>query len=66
MIKFIKKYIETFKISDIIELLKEVLYTLNELCLGLISLASNIIMIIIYPLIILGETLDKMDGDENR
>lgn len=64
MLKFIRSYIETFKFSDIVGLLTEVLYTLNELGLGLISLASNIIMVIIYPLIIIGEALDRMEDNE--
>ena len=64
MLKFIRSYIETFKFSDIVGLLTEVLYTLNELGLGLISLASNIIMVIIYPLIIIGEALDRMEDDK--
>ena len=64
MIRFIRSYIETFKFSDVIGLLTEVLYTLNELGLGLIALASNIIMIIIYPLIIIGEALDRMEDNE--
>lgn len=64
MIRFIRSYIETFKFSDVVRLLAEVLYTLNELGLGLIALASNIIMVIIYPLIIIGEALDRMEDNE--
>lgn len=64
MLKFIRNYIKIFKFSDVVKLLAEVLYTLNELGLGLIALASNIIMVIIYPLIIIGEALDRMEDNE--
>lgn len=60
--KFIKSYIKRFSFLELVELLIEVFNIISELAMGLISLISAILIVILYPFIIIGEVLDRMDN----
>lgn len=59
--KFIKSYIKRFSFLELVELLIEVFNIISELAMGLISLISAMLIVILYPFIIIGEVLDRMD-----
>ena len=61
--KFIKKYIKNFHFEIIINLIKDIIKIIHNIYLDLLDLLSNIIMIFIYPLLVLGECLE--DKEEN-
>lgn len=58
--KFIKSYIKRFSFLELVELLIEVFNIISELAMGLISLISAMLIVILYPFIIIGEVLDRM------
>ena len=60
--KFIKSYIKRFSFLELVKLLEEVFNIISELAMGLISLISAILIVILYPFIIIGEVLDRMDN----
>lgn len=60
--KFIKSYIKRFSFLELVKLLIEVFNIISELVMGLISLISAMLIVILYPFIIIGEVLDKMDN----
>lgn len=60
--KFIKGYIKRFSFLELVELLIEVFNIISELAMGLISLISAMLIVILYPFIIIGEVLDRMDN----
>lgn len=60
--KFIKSYIKRFSFLELVELLEEVFNIISELAMGLISLISAMLIVILYPFIIIGEVLDRMDN----
>ena len=60
--KFIKSYIKRFSFLELVELLIEVFNIISELAMGLISLISAMLIVILYPFIIIGEVLDRMDN----
>ena len=60
--KFIKSYIKRFSFLELVELLIEVFNIISELAIGLISLISAMLIVILYPFIIIGEVLDIMDN----
>lgn len=60
--KFIKSYIKRFSFLELVKLLMEVFNIINELAMGLISLISAMLIVILYPFIIIGEVLDRMDN----
>lgn len=60
--KFIKSYIKRFSFLELVELLIEVFNIISELAIGLISLISAMLIVILYPFIIIGEVLDRMDN----
>ncbi len=60
--KFIKSYIKRFSFLELVELLIEVFNIISELAMGLISLISAMLIVILYPFIIIGEVLDIMDN----
>lgn len=60
--KFIKSYIKRFSFLELVELLEEVFNIISELAIGLISLISAMLIVILYPFIIIGEVLDIMDN----
>lgn len=60
--KFIKSYIKRFSFLELVKLLIEVFNIISELAMGLISLISAILIVILYPFIIIGEVLDRMDN----
>ena len=60
--KFIKSYIKRFSFLELVELLMEVFNIISELAMGLISLISAMLIVILYPFIIIGEVLDRMDN----
>ena len=60
--KFIKSYIKRFSFLELVKLLIEVFNILSELAMGLISLISAMLIVILYPFIIIGEVLDRMDN----
>ena len=60
--KFIKSYIKRFSFLELVKLLIEVFNIIRELAMGLISLISAILIVILYPFIIIGEVLDRMDN----
>lgn len=60
--KFIKSYIKRFSFLELVELLIEVFNIINELAMGIISLISAMLIVILYPFIIIGEVLDRMDN----
>ena len=60
--KFIKNYIKRFSFLELVKLLIEVFNIISELAMGLISLISAILIVILYPFIIIGEVLDRMDN----
>ena len=60
--KFIKSYIKRFSFLELVKLLMEVFNIISELAMGLISLISAMLIVILYPFIIIGEVLDKMDN----
>ena len=60
--KFIKSYIKRFSFLELVKLLIEVVNIISELAKGLISLISAMLIVILYPFIIIGEVLDRMDN----
>lgn len=60
--KFIKSYIKRFSFLELFKLLTEVFNIISELAMGLISLISAMLIVILYPFIIIGEVLDRMDN----
>lgn len=60
--KFIKSYIKRFSFLELVELLIEVFNIISELAMGIISLISAMLIVILYPFIIIGEVLDRMDN----
>ena len=60
--KFVKSYIKRFSFLELVELLIEVFNIISELAMGLISLISAMLIVILYPFIIIGEVLDRMDN----
>ena len=60
--KFIKSYIKRFSFLELVKLLIEIFNIISELAMGLISLISAILIVILYPFIIIGEVLDRMDN----
>lgn len=60
--KFIKSYIKRFSFLELVKLLIEVFNIISELVMGLISLISAMLIVILYPFIIIGEVLDIMDN----
>lgn len=60
--KFIKSYIKRFSFLELVELLIEVFNIISELAMGIISLISAMLIVILYPFIIIGEVLDIMDN----
>lgn len=60
--KFIKSYIKRFSFLELVKLLTEVFNIISELAMGLISLISAMLIVILYPFIIIGEVLDRMDN----
>lgn len=60
--KFIKSYIKRFSFLELVKLLIEVFNIISELAMGLISLISAMLIVILYPFIIIGEVLDRMDN----
>lgn len=58
--KFIKSYIKRFSFLELVELLIEVFNIISELAMGIISLISAMLIVILYPFIIIGEVLDRM------
>ena len=60
--KFIKSYIKRFSFLELVKLLMEVFNIISELAIGLISLISAMLIVILYPFIIIGEVLDRMDN----
>ncbi len=60
--KFIKSYIKRFSFLELVELLIEVFNIISELAMRLISLISAMLIVILYPFIIIGEVLDRMDN----
>ena len=60
--KFIKSYIKRFSFLELVELLIEVFNIIGKLAMELISLISAMLIVILYPFIIIGEVLDKMDN----
>lgn len=60
--KFIKSYIKRFSFLELVKLLIEVFNIISELAMGLISLISAMLIVILYPFIIIGEVLDIMDN----
>lgn len=60
--KFIKSYIKRFSFLELVKLLMEVFNIISELAMGLISLISAMLIVILYPFIIIGEVLDRMDN----
>ena len=64
--KFIKSYIKRFSFLELVELLIEVFNIISELAMGLISLISAMLIVILYPFIIIGEVLDRMDNKQKE
>lgn len=60
--KFIKSYIKRFSFLELVKLLMEVFNIISELAMGLISLISAMLIVVLYPFIIIGEVLDRMDN----
>ena len=60
--KFIKSYIKRFSFLELVELLIEVFNIISKLAMELISLISAMLIVILYPFIIIGEVLDRMDN----
>lgn len=60
--KFIKSYIKRFSFLELVKLLIEVFNIISELAMGIISLISAMLIVILYPFIIIGEVLDRMDN----
>ena len=60
--KFIKSYIKRFSFLELVKLLIEIFNIISELAMGLISLISAMLIVILYPFIIIGEVLDRMDN----
>ena len=60
--KFIKSYIKRFSFLELVELLIEVFNIISELAMGIISLISAMLIVILYPFVIIGEVLGRMDN----